>query len=51
MEMMSARELSRYLKINGKKVYALALESDMPSMRIGGKVTFSKELIDRWILR
>ena len=50
MEMMSARELSRYLKINEKKVYKLALETDMPSMKIGGKVSFAKELIDKWIL-
>ena len=50
MEIMSARDLSKYLKINEKKGYKLVQECKIPSMKIGGKVTFVKELIDKWML-
>jgi excisionase family DNA binding protein len=50
MEVMSARDISRYLKINEKKIYKLAQESRIPFMKIGGKVVFVRELIDKWIL-
>lgn len=49
MEILSAKELSRYLKINEKKIYQLARESKLPYTKIGGKIAFAKELIDRWI--
>jgi len=50
MEIMSARDLSRYLKVNEKKVYKLVQEGLVPSLKIGGKISFAKELIDKWIL-
>jgi putative molybdopterin biosynthesis protein len=50
MEVMSAKELSRYLKINEKKIYKLVQESRIPSLKIGGKIAFTREIIDRWIL-
>jgi excisionase family DNA binding protein len=50
MEILSAKELSKYLKINEKKIYRLAQEGTLPHVKIGGKVAFTKELIDRWIL-
>jgi putative molybdopterin biosynthesis protein len=50
MEILSAKELSKYLKINEKKIYKLAQEGILPHVKIGGKVAFTKELIDRWIL-
>lgn len=49
MEILSAKELSRYLKINEKKIYQLARESKLPYTRIGGKITFAREIIDGWI--
>jgi excisionase family DNA binding protein len=50
MEILSARELAGYLRINEKKIYKLAQESKIPHLKIGGKIAFTKELIDRWIL-
>ncbi len=50
MEIMSAKELSKYLKINEKMIYRLVQESKLPSVRIGGKIAFARELIDDWIL-
>ncbi len=50
MEILSAKDLSKYLKINEKKIYKLVQESKLPHIKIGGKIAFSKELIDNWIL-
>lgn len=50
MEILSAKDLSKYLKINEKKIYKLVQESKLPHVKIGGKIAFSKELIDKWIL-
>ncbi len=50
MEIISAKELSKYLKINEKMIYRLVQESKLPSIRIGGKIAFAKGLIDDWIL-
>jgi len=50
MEIISTKELSKYLKINEKKIYKLVQESKVPHIKIGGKIAFAKELIDRWIL-
>ncbi|MCX5806999.1 MAG: helix-turn-helix transcriptional regulator [Proteobacteria bacterium] len=50
MEIISARDLSKYLKINEKKIYKLVQESKLPHIKIGGKIAFTKETIDKWIL-
>lgn len=50
MEILSAKELAGYLRINEKKIYKLVQESKIPHLKIGGKIAFTKELIDRWIL-
>ena len=50
MQIISARDLSKFLKINEKKIYELVREGKIPSMKIGGTIAFVKELIDRWIL-
>ncbi|OPY66408.1 MAG: PBP superfamily domain protein [Syntrophorhabdus sp. PtaU1.Bin050] len=50
MEILSAKDLSKYLKINEKKIYKLVQESKIPHIKIGGKIAFTKEIIDRWIL-
>lgn len=50
MEIISARELSKYLRINEKMIYRLVQESRLPSIRIGGKIAFARELIDGWII-
>jgi putative molybdopterin biosynthesis protein len=49
MEILSAKELAAYLKINEKKVYQLARESSIPHAKIGGKIAFVREIIDGWI--
>jgi putative molybdopterin biosynthesis protein len=48
-ELMSTRQVARYLGINEKKVYALAKERKIPCTRVTGKWTFPRKLIDSWI--
>jgi excisionase family DNA binding protein len=48
-ELMSTREVARYLGINEKKVYFLAKTRKIPCTRVTGKWTFPKKLIDQWI--
>ncbi|MCX7857856.1 MAG: helix-turn-helix transcriptional regulator [Deltaproteobacteria bacterium] len=50
MEILSTKEIAKYLRINEKKVYALVQEGKIPHLKIGGKIGFPKELIDRWII-
>jgi putative molybdopterin biosynthesis protein len=49
MEVLSAKDLSGYLKINEKKIYQLVREGKLPATRIGGKIAFAREIIDAWI--
>ncbi len=44
---LSAKELSKYLKIDEKKIYKLVQESKLPHIKIGGRMAFTKEVLDR----
>jgi excisionase family DNA binding protein len=48
-EMMSTKEMARYLGVHEKQVYALVKGKRIPSTRITGKWVFPKRLIDEWI--
>ena len=48
-ELMTTREVAKYLKLNEKKVYALAKSGDIPCTKVTGKWLFPKEHIDSWI--
>ncbi len=47
---MSVRQVSSYLHLNEKKVYALVKDGNIPATKITGKWMFPKELVDKWIL-
>lgn len=47
---MSVRQVSEYLQINEKKVYALASEGTLPGTKITGKWLFPRVLVDQWLL-
>ncbi|NIR59145.1 MAG: helix-turn-helix transcriptional regulator [Gammaproteobacteria bacterium] len=47
---MSVKEVSEYLHLNEKKVYALVREGKIPATKVTGKWVFPRELVDRWIL-
>lgn len=48
-EMMSTKEVARYLGVHEKQVYALVKSKRIPSTRVTGKWVFPKKLIDEWI--
>jgi excisionase family DNA binding protein len=50
-EIMSTKEVARYLGIHEKQVYALIKSKRIPSTRVTGKWIFPKKLIDEWIDR
>ena len=48
-ELMTVRELAKYLSLNEKKIYALIKRGDIPCTKITGKWLFPKKLIDKWM--
>jgi putative molybdopterin biosynthesis protein len=48
-EMMNTKEVSAYLGINEKQVYALIKAGRIPGTRLTGKWVFPRKLIDEWI--
>jgi putative molybdopterin biosynthesis protein len=51
MEIMSIKELSKYLKTNEQLLYKMVQESKIPSSKIHGKIVFTRETIDKWVLQ
>ena len=49
-EILTIRELAKYLKINERTVYLLAKEKKIPGIKIGGSWRFKKEMVDNWII-
>jgi putative molybdopterin biosynthesis protein len=49
MRILSTKEVSAYLNINEKKIYQLVKDGEIPYTRLGGKILFAQEIIDRWI--
>ena len=48
-EIMTTKELARYVKLHEITVCKYASEGRIPSIRIGRVWRFDKEAIDRWI--
>ena len=47
--LLSTKEVSRYLGVNEKMVYALISEKGLPASKITGKWVFPQHLVDQWI--
>jgi excisionase family DNA binding protein len=47
---MSVKQVSEYLQLNEKKIYALVREGSIPATKVTGKWMFPRELVDRWML-
>lgn len=50
-ELMTAPELARYLKVDLRTVYRYLKESQIPTLRMGGRWRFRRQDIDRWLLQ
>lgn len=48
-EMMTVKELARYLKINEKTIYKLLKNGNIPASKIGGTWRFKKSIIEGWL--
>lgn len=48
-EILTIRDLAKYLKINERTVYKLAQERKIPAFKIGGSWRFMRAMIDDWI--
>lgn len=48
-EVMTVKELARYLKINEKTIYKLLKNGNVPASKIGGTWRFKKSIIEEWL--
>ena len=46
---MTTKEISKYLKLHEITIAKLAKNRKIPSIRIGGVWRFDKDLVDAWI--
>jgi len=50
MEIMTVKQVAKYLQIDEHTIYKLARSGEIPSIKISGQWRFMKELIDKWIM-
>lgn len=48
-EILTLKEVARYLKLTEKTAYRLAAENKLPGFKVGGSWRFKHEDIDKWI--
>ncbi|MFH2046260.1 MAG: helix-turn-helix transcriptional regulator [Pseudomonadota bacterium] len=48
-ELISTKEIAKFLGINEKMVYALITEKGLPATKITGKWLFPKHLVEQWV--
>ncbi len=48
-EIMTTKEIARYLKLHEITICKHAANGNIPAIRIGGVWRFDKDIIDKWI--
>jgi len=48
-EIMTIKEVAKYLKMNEKTIYNLIKKKEIPAFKVGGNWRFKKSIIDKWI--
>jgi excisionase family DNA binding protein len=48
-EILTLKEVARYLKLTEKTAYRLAAENKLPGFKIGGSWRFKQKDIEKWI--
>ncbi len=48
-EIMTTKEIAKYLKLHAITICKLSKEGKIPAIRIGSVWRFDKEIIDAWI--
>jgi excisionase family DNA binding protein len=50
-QIMTTKELAEYLRLHAITICKLSKEGKIPSVRIGSRWRFDKEVIDKWIAK
>jgi excisionase family DNA binding protein len=50
-KIMTTKEMAKYLKLHQVTICKLSKEAKIPSVKIGSRWRFDKEVIDEWIAR
>jgi excisionase family DNA binding protein len=50
-QIMTTKELAEYLRLHAITICKLSKEGKIPSIRIGSRWRFDKEVIDEWIAK
>ena len=48
-EILTAKEVASYLKVNERTVLKYANEHKLPAVKVGGQWRFKREVLDRWL--
>ena len=48
-ETMTVKEVAGYLRVHTDMIYALVRQKQIPHMRLGNRILFTKESIHKWI--
>ncbi len=48
-EILTLKEVAKYLKLVEKTAYRLAAEGKLPGFKVGGSWRFKREDVERWI--
>jgi excisionase family DNA binding protein len=48
-ELLTAKELARYLKVSPRTVLRRARNGELPAIRVGKRFRFNKKQVDRWL--
>ena len=48
-EILTAREVAGYLKVNERTVLKLAGDGQLPGVKVGGQWRFKRAVLDRWL--
>ena len=49
-ELMTARELAEFLRVNQATIYRLLKSGQLPGYRVGVEWRFDRAVIERWLL-
>ena len=50
-QIMTLKEVAKYLGLHPISIYRLIKTSDIPAMKIGGQWRFKKEVLDTWLAK
>ncbi|MBI4550222.1 MAG: helix-turn-helix domain-containing protein [Candidatus Omnitrophica bacterium] len=50
-QIMTLKEVAKYLGLHPISIYRLIKTSDIPAMKIGGQWRFKKEVLDEWLAK